>query len=75
MRQACRMVCNFKEAPADMLTCTATAAAAATATAAGAHQVTYREFAYGHMDFTSLAAFSIKDEMRYHVMRALNTNS
>jgi hypothetical protein len=38
-------------------------------------QVTYREFAYGHMDFTSLAAFSIKDEMRYHVMRALNANN
>jgi hypothetical protein len=37
--------------------------------------VTYREFAYGHMDFTSLAAFSIKDEMRYHVLRALNANS
>jgi hypothetical protein len=38
-------------------------------------QVTYREFAYGHMDFTSLAAFSIKDEMRYHVMLALNANN
>jgi hypothetical protein len=56
----------------NLLDVTATAAAAA---AAPPPQVTYREFAYGHMDFTSLAAFSIKDEMRYHVMRALNANS
>lgn len=31
-------------------------------------QVTYREFAYGHMDFT----FSMKDELRYYVMQCLN---
>ncbi|WIA23329.1 hypothetical protein OEZ85_000094 [Tetradesmus obliquus] len=34
-------------------------------------QVTYREFEYGHMDFT----FSVKEELRYYVMKCLSRPS
>eukprot|EP00882_Tetradesmus_deserticola_P020949 GHRQ01022642.1.p2 GENE.GHRQ01022642.1~~GHRQ01022642.1.p2 ORF type:complete len:158 (+),score=69.16 GHRQ01022642.1:344-817(+) len=34
-------------------------------------QVSYREFDYGHMDFT----FSVKEELRYYVMKCLNRSN
>jgi hypothetical protein len=34
-------------------------------------QVSYREFEYGHMDFT----FSVKEELRYYVMKCLNRSN
>lgn len=55
------------------LTCSAPCCCNCCQTAANASlhsptQVTYREFDYGHMDFT----FSQKDELRYYIMQCLN---